>query len=67
MEGKYTLIFAMDIPKIQMVVRIFSGFTLFTELMWVYRGVESLYKLLTVNKVPFDLPTNKWKSKYSTS
>ena len=67
MEGKYALIFAMDIPKIQMVVRIFSGFTLFTELMWVYRGVESLYKLLTVNKVPFDLQTNKWKSKYSTS
>ena len=24
---------------------------------WVYRGVESLCKLLTANKVPFDLPT----------
>ena len=33
MDGKYALIFAKDIPKIQMVVRIFSGFTLFTELM----------------------------------
>ena len=33
MEGKYALICAMDIPKIQMVVHIFSGFALFTELM----------------------------------
>ena len=24
----------------------------------MYRGVESLYKLLTANKVHFDLPTN---------
>ena len=29
-----------------MVVHIFSGFALFTELMWVYRRVESLCKLL---------------------
>ena len=33
MEGKYALICAMDIPKIQMVVHILSGFALFTELM----------------------------------
>ena len=33
-----------------MVVHILSGFALFTELMWVYRGVESLYKLLTANR-----------------
>ena len=33
---------------------IFSGFALFTELMWVCRGVESLCKLLTAKKVPFD-------------
>ena len=32
-EGKYALICAMDTPKIQMVVHIFSGFALFTELM----------------------------------
>ena len=30
---------------------------------WVYHGVESLCKLLTANKVPFDLPTNGCKSK----
>ena len=34
---------------------------------WVYRGVESLCKLLTTNKVPFDLPTNECKSKYCPS
>ena len=34
---------------------------------WVYRGVESLCKLLTANKVPFDLPTNECKSKYCPS
>ena len=67
MEGKYALICAMDIPKIQVVVHIFSGFALFTELMWVYRGVESLCKLLTANKLPFDLPTNECKSKYCPS
>ena len=44
----------MEIQKIQMVVLIFSGFALFTELMWVCRGVESLCKLLTAKKVPFD-------------
>ena len=44
----------MEIQKIQMVVPIFSGFALFTELMWVCRGVESLCKLLTAKKVPFD-------------
>ena len=33
MEGKYALICAMDILKIQMVVHIFSGFALFMELM----------------------------------
>ena len=61
MEGKYALICAMDIPKIQVVVHIFSGFALFTELMWVYRGVESLCKLLIVSKVSIDLPTNECK------
>ena len=40
--GKYSLICAREIQKIQMVVHIFSGFALFTELMRVYRGVESL-------------------------
>ena len=40
MVGKYALICAMEIQKIHMVVYIFSGFALFTELMWVYRGVE---------------------------
>ena len=45
---------AMEIQKIHMVVHILSGFALFTELMWVYREVESLCKLLTANKVPFD-------------
>ena len=54
MVGKYALICAMEIQKIQMVVHIFSGFALFTELMLVYRGVESLCKLLTANKVPLD-------------
>jgi len=39
----------MEIQKIHMVVDIFSEFVLFTELMWVYRGVESLCKLLTAN------------------
>ena len=67
MVGKYALICAMEIQKIHMVVRIFSGFALFMELMWVYRGVESLCKLLTANKVPFDLPTNECKSKYCPS
>ena len=57
MVGKYALICAMEIQKIHMVVHIFSGFSLFTQLMWVYRGVESLSKLLTANKVLFDLPT----------
>ena len=55
MVGKYSLICSMEI---HMVVHIFSGFALFTELLWVYRGVESLCKLLTVNKVLFDLATN---------
>ena len=31
--GKYALICAMEIQKIQMVVHIFSGFALFAELM----------------------------------
>ena len=48
--GKYALICAMEIQKIHMVVHIFSGFALFTELMRVYLGVESLCKLLTANK-----------------
>ena len=67
MVGKYALICAMEIQKIHMVVHIFSGFALFTELMWLYRGVESLCKLLTANKVPFDLPTNECKSQYCPS
>ena len=33
MVGKYALICAMEIQKTQMVVLIFSGFALFTELM----------------------------------
>ena len=41
MVGKYALICTMEI---HVVVHIFSGFALFTELMWVYRGVESLCK-----------------------
>ena len=41
MVGKYALICAMEIQKIQVVVHIFSGFALFAEQMWVYRGVES--------------------------
>ena len=49
--GKYALICAMEIQKIQMVVHIFSGFALFTELMGVYRRVESLCQLLTANNV----------------
>ena len=68
MVAKYALICAMEIQKIHMVnVHIFSGFALVTELMWVCRGVESLCKLLTANKVPFDLPTNECKSKYCPS
>ena len=54
MVGKYVLICAMEIQKIPMVVHIFSGFALSTDPMWVYRGVESLCKLLTANIVPFD-------------
>ena len=54
----------MEIQKIQMIVHIFSGFALFTELMRVYRGVESLCRVLTANKMPFDLPTNECKAKY---
>ena len=49
--GKYALICAKDIQKIQMVVHIFSGFALFMELKWVYHRVESLCKLLTVSNV----------------
>ena len=67
MVGKYALICAMEIQKIHMVVHIFLGFALFMELMWVYSGVESLCKLLTTNKVPFDLPTNECKSNYCPS
>ena len=63
MVGKYALICAMEIQKIHMVVHTFSGFALFTELTRVYRGVESLCKWLTTNKVHFDLPTNERKSK----
>ena len=53
MVGKYALICVMEIRKIHMVVHIFSRFALVMELMWVYRGVESLCRLLTANKVPF--------------
>ena len=71
MVGKYALICAMEIQKIHMVVHIFSGFALFTELISyvrvLYRGVESLCKLLTADKVPFDLPTNECKSNYCSS
>ena len=49
--GKYALICAKEIQKIQMVVHIFSGFALFMELKWVYCRVESLCKLLTANNV----------------
>ena len=64
---KYVLICTMEIQKKQVVVSISSGFALFPQLMWVYRGVESLCKLLTANKVPFDLLTNECKSKYCPS
>ena len=47
----YASICDMEVQKIQMVVHIFSGFALFTELMRVYCRVESLCKLLTVNNV----------------
>ena len=67
MVGKYALICAMEIKKIEMVDHIFSGFPLFTEPMWVYRRVESLCKLLTANIVPFDLPTNECKSNHCPS
>ena len=30
--------------------------------MWVYSGGESMCRLLTANKVPFDLPTKASKS-----
>ena len=33
----------MEIKKIHMVVHIFSGFALFTELMSVYRGVQGAF------------------------
>ena len=33
MVGKYASVCAMEIPKMHMVVHIFSGFALFTELM----------------------------------
>ena len=62
MVGRYALICAMEIQKIHMVVHIFSGFALFTELIRVYRGVESLCKLRAANKVPFDLPTKECES-----
>ena len=52
--GKYALICALEIQKIQIVVHIFLGLVLFTELMWVYRRVESLCKLLIANNVPSD-------------
>ena len=69
MVGKYALICAVGIQKIQMVVHILSGFALFTESECIAenRGVESLCKLLTANKVHFDLPTNGYKSKYCPS
>ena len=50
----------MDIKKSHMVVHIFSGFALFTELMWVYRGVQGAFlftnkrvqiKILSILKV----------------
>ena len=59
----YSNLFSLA-KTVHMVVHIFSGFALFTELMWVYCGVESLCKLLTANKMLFDLPTNECKSKY---
>ena len=67
MVGKYALIFAMEIQKIHMAVHIFAGFALFRELTRVFCRVESLCKLLTNNKVPFDLPANERKSKYCPS
>ena len=51
--GKYPLICAMEIQKIQIVVRIFSGFAPFTELIWVNCGVENLSRLLTAKKMLF--------------
>ena len=67
MVGKYALTCAMTIQKIQMVVHIFSGFALFAKLMWLYRGVESLHKLLTANKVSFDLPNQQASANQNTA
>ena len=50
-ERPILLLCTIKIQKIHMAVHNFSGFALFMELMWVYRGVESLWKLLTANKV----------------
>ena len=63
MVGKYALICAMEIQKIHVVVHIFSGFALFYG-KWVYRGVESLCKSLTANKVHFDLPVREFYQPY---
>ena len=68
MVEKYALICVMQIQKIQMFVHIFSEFASFTKLMWVSIGELNLSAgLLTANKTPFDLPTNKCKSKYCPS
>ena len=67
MVGKYALICAMEIKKIHMAVHIFSGFALFTESECIAELNWSLFKLLTANKVHFDLPTNGCKSKYRPS
>ena len=58
---------AMKIPKIQMVVHIFSGLALFTELMWVYPRRWTPLQVVSDREQGafiFDLPTNECKSKY---
>ena len=67
MVGKYALICAMEIQKIHMVVHIFSGFALFTENECIAELNPFNCKLLTANKVPFDLSTNGCKSNCPSS
>ena len=66
MVGKFALICALEIQKIQMVVHIFSYFSLFTELMWVYRRVESLCKLKKEN-IPLRLAHKSYRLRQALS
>ena len=64
MVGKYALICAIEFRKF---IWLFISSQDLLFLRKVYRGFESLCKLLTANEVPFDLPTNGCKSKYCPS